>query len=462
MIRRVFLTTPHLEKIVEPLYDSPKFVRTSLATLAGFVRDKNDVSLKCVDAKFSQVKLAHLLQQIIEFKPDIVGISSFTYEFEEAAILAKEIKNKYSKNCIVVVGGSHASALPIETLERYPHFDICSIGESEMTFSEIINHFSSTHWNLIEGIAYRDKMGEIVKNEERTKIKDINQLPMPAWDLLPKATEYFIQTSRGCPFNCYFCFNPNGTKVRTRLAENIITEIDFLINYAHPKRISFGDEAFGNNKTESIKLLDLLIEYEISKKTSWDIQTHVSFMDETIVRKLKQAGVSKIEMGVETGNKEIMKSIGKGINKEKVLKAFQLCKKHKIKTGAFFIIGHPQDTKQTIWETIKFAAKINPTEPIFGILVPFPGTRIPNNVDYKNEIWSNYRKQINKTIPNSKINSNQLIIILPFAIMFTYLANLRLTGLIRFSYSNLKNLFYFIKYLFVVFLINSINQITIF
>lgn len=445
---KALLTTPHLDKIIEPLYDSPKFIRTSLASLAGYLRESDQISIKCIDAKFKQLKLDQLLQLIIEYKPDIVGISSFTYEFEEAAILAKEIKNSYSNNCLIVIGGSHASALPIETLERYQQFDICSIGESEITFSEIIKNINFQKWDLIEGIAYRDNLGKIIKTAARDKISDINVLPMPAWDLLSKAEEYFIQTSRGCPFNCYFCFNPNGTKVRSRSAQNILNEINFLINYAHPKRISFGDEAFGTNKTESLKLLDLMIEQEISRKTSWDIQTHVSFMDETIIQKLKQAGVSKIEMGVETGNDEIMKSIGKGITKEKVIKAFALCKKYNIKTGAFFILGHPQDTKQTIWETIKFAAKINPTEPIFGILVPFPGTNIPGNLDYKIEIWSNYRKQINKTSSISKIENRKLKMYLVLAILYIYIVNLRFWGLMKFLISNFFSMCSFIKQIF--------------
>lgn len=446
MTKKILLTTPHLDKIIEPIYDSPKFVRTSLASIGAYVRESNGTSIKCIDAKFEQIKLDPLLQLIIDYKPDIVGISSFTYEFEEAAILAKEIKKSYSTNCIIVIGGPHASALPIETLERYPHFNICSIGESEITFSEIIKNINSQNWNIIDGIAYRNNSGEIIKTKNRDKISDINILPMPAWDLLPKAKEYFIQSSRGCPFNCYFCFNPNGTKVRTRSAQNIINELNWLINYAHPKRISFGDEAFGTNKTESLKLLDLMIENKISTKTSWDIETHVSFMDETMIRKLKQAGVSKIEMGVETGNDEIMKSIGKGITKEKVLKAFNLCKKYKIKTGAFFILGHPQDTKKSIWETIKFAAKINPTEPIFGILVPFPGTKIPNNLDYKIEKWSNYRKQINKTSPISQINHRKLKLYLVYAILYIYIVNLRFLGLFRFITSNISSVLSFMKY----------------
>ena len=219
-----------------------------------------------------------------------------------------------------------------------------------------------------------------------------------------------------------------------------------MIDYAHPTRISFGDEAFGTNMLESLKLLDLMIEHKIASKTSWDIQTHVSFMNEAIVQKLKAAGVSKIEMGVETGNEEIMKSIGKGITKEKVLKAFQLCKKHKIKTGAFFILGHPQDTKKTIWETIKFAAKINPTEPIFGILVPFPGTRIPNNVDFKNEIWSNFRKQINNTKSISQIKNRTLRMYLVLAVCYIYIINLKFYGLSKFIISNISSILIFAKY----------------
>jgi radical SAM superfamily enzyme YgiQ (UPF0313 family) len=448
---KLLLTTPYLDKIVEPLYDSPNFVRTSLATLAGFVRANSDVSIKCIDAKFDQLNLKALMVEIDEFKPDIIGISAFTYEFEEAAILAKEIKARYSDQCLIVVGGSHVSALPVETLIRYSSFDLCSIGESEITLLEIIRNFKERNWVSIDGIAFKNIHGEIIQTKPRAKIDDLNSIPMPAWDMLPKATDYFIQSSRGCPFNCYFCFNPNGTKVRLRSATDIITEVNWIIEHIHPKRISFGDEAFGTNKAESLNLIHLMIENNISEKTSWDIQTHVSFIDEVLIGKLKLAGVSKIEMGVETGSEAIMKSIGKGITKEKVLTAFNLCKKYKINTGAFFIFGHPEDTKKTIWETIRFAAKINPTEPIFGILVPFPGTRIPSNLDYKIEKWSNYRKQINKTISISKTNNNHLKTILPFAILYIYLVNLRLTGLMCFLYSNMKSLFYYIKYFFVFF-----------
>jgi radical SAM superfamily enzyme YgiQ (UPF0313 family) len=445
---KLLLTTPYIDKIVEPLYDSPNFVRTSLATLAGFVRANSDVSIKCIDAKFDQLNLKALLAEIEEFKPDVIGISAFTYEFEEAAILAKEIKEKYSDQCLIVVGGSHVSALPVETLKRYSSFDLCAIGESEITLLEIIRNISERNWVSIDGIAFKNIQGEIIQTKPRAKIDNLNSLPMPAWDMLPKATEYFIQSSRGCPFKCYFCFNPNGTTVRLRSATDIITEVNWIIEHIHPKRISFGDEAFGTNKAESLNLLDLMIENNISEKTTWDIQTHVSFIDEVLIGKLKLAGVSKIEMGVETGSEAIMKSIGKGITKEKVLIAFNLCKKYKINTGAFFILGHPEDTKKTIWETIRFAAKINPTEPILGILVPFPGTRISSNIDYNIENWSNFRKQINGTLPISELSNISLKKYLVIAIPVVFLRNYRFFGFSKYIITNSNNLFKFVKHLF--------------
>jgi radical SAM superfamily enzyme YgiQ (UPF0313 family) len=293
------------------------------------------------------------------------------------------------------------------------------------------------------------------KNIPAEKIFSLNDIPMPAWDILPSAKEYFIQTSRGCPYNCNFCFNPNGNKIRTRTVENIINEINFIIDHFHPERISFGDEAFAANKKFAHELLDVMIAQNIGSKVKWDIQTHVAFIDDELLFKMKKANIQKIELGVESGNESILKNMGKGINKLMIINAFKLTRKHKIKTGAFIIFGHPSETKKTIWETIRFVSKLNPSEPIFAIMVPFPGTKIAEMAKNKSMgyssislNWDFYRKQINNSIEFSNFPIRQLKMFLLTGHFYVFLANFRIYGLLKFIYRNRSSAWAFVSRLF--------------
>jgi radical SAM superfamily enzyme YgiQ (UPF0313 family) len=179
-------------------------------------------------------------------------------------------------------------------------------------------------------------------------------------------------------------------------------------------------------------------------------------VNEELLKKLKKAKVSKIELGVESGNDEILKMMGKGIKKEKIIYAFNLCKKYKIKTGAFLIFGHPNETKESINESIKFACKLNPTEPIFALMVPFPGTKIYEyykNQDYnyicRSTKWSEYRKQLNTVLQLKNISNKELRILLLKANVMLYLKNFRFLGLIKFGLSNYKSGIAFLKSFFL-------------
>jgi len=451
MSLKLLLTTPPLEKIVEPLYDQPKFVRPSLAHISGYVKKYISCEIKCIDAKFEQKNAEKLIREICDFNPDIIGVSSYTYEMEETSLLAKKTKEALP-DALLVLGGNHISAIPEETLKDIPEIDVGIIGEGEKTMLEICRSlFHKKNFSGVPGIVFKNHDGNIIINK-RVGFEDLKNFPMPAWDLLPKAKEYFVQTSRGCPFKCNFCLNPNGNIIRTRLIEDIIEEISFLIEEFKPKRISFGDEAFGADKKMTHQLLDRIIELNIGNKVSWDVQTHVKFIDDELILKMKRAKVAKVSIGVESGNDEILKAMGKMINKEEAIKTFSKLKEYKIKTGAFFIFGHPNETEKTIWQTIRFAAKINPTEPIFAIMVPLPGTKIAeyaskNEKGYKNPTrnWSAYRKQINDALDIVGISKRKLKFYLLFANIYVFVYNLRFFDLLKFSFYYRKSALSFLK-----------------
>ena len=450
MSLKVVLTNPPLYKLIEPMYDKPVFVRPSLALLASYLREFSNHDIKVYDSKFSGISEKQLIYDIETFNPDIVGISAFTYEINDAGKFAENLKS-YLPNTCIVIGGTHVTALPEATLKEFPVFDFGFCGEADESFLRFLQTFQNgDDFNSISGLVYYDENRRIITN--KIKLLTKFDIPIPAWDLFPPAKEYFIQTSRGCPFNCNFCFNPAGHKIRTRKVSDIIREIEFLIERFNPSRISFGDEAFGANPIFARELLEKMIECNIPSRVKWDIQTHVSFINEDIVDLMKRADVSKIELGVESGNDEILLKSGKGITKDKIRQAFRLVRNRKIRTGAFFILGHPNETKQTIRETIRFAAELNPTEPVFAIMVPFPGTKIAEFAysgthGYKSlsKDWGKYRKQINESIVFETFSITELKLYLIYANMYIYINNLRFFGLLKFTISNFRSVLSFLR-----------------
>lgn len=434
----LLLNAPPLA-VLEPWFDAPEFVRTALAVLAGYFRENSDWEVQCLDAKYERLSFQETVDRIKAYAPDAVGLTAFTNEIKPSAYLAGLIK-KELPNCKTIIGGAHFTAIPIETMEEFPTFDFGVMGDGEETLVELCNAIAhSASLEPIKGIVYRNLDGAIFKNADRPRMLEQDALPMPAWDLLPAAKEYYIQTVRGCPFACLFCLNHNGKVARKRGVPKTIEEMEWLINTFKAKRISFGDELFSVDMKRTEALMDAMIERGIGQKVSWDIQTHVAYVDDNLLRKMKLANLAKIEMGVESGDELTLKRMGKGTTKEMILKAFSNARKHNLKTGSFFIIGQPNETHETIWNSIKLAIKINPTEPIFGTMVPYPGTEIARMAasgegGYKllTTNWDEYRKQLNGSM---EINSLPRTILERYQILgyvIVFLANFRFWSFLKF------------------------------
>jgi radical SAM superfamily enzyme YgiQ (UPF0313 family) len=261
---------------------------------------------------------------------------------------------------------------------------------------------------------YRNK-DKIVLTPPRSRILDQDSIPFPAWDLLPPAKTYFVQSQRGCPYNCLFCMNPNGKAARIRSVENVMQELDLLIKNYQPKRITFGDELFSVNMERTHRLMDEMIQCDFGKKTSWDVQTHVNFVDEELFKKFKAANVERVELGIETGDEEIMKKMGKGTSMEKIKNAHEAARKVGVPIGTFFLLGQPNESVASIKKTIDLAVKINPILPMFGLMTPYPGTEVAK-LAAKGEAgyqlistdWDEYNKQIGGAMTFSNLTRAQI------------------------------------------------------
>lgn len=425
--------------VVEPWYDQPDFGRTGLACLAAYLKLHGFNDIIIIDAKFERLSFEQCLDRIVQAQPSVVGYTAFTNEIKPAAYLAHKVKLALPNVCNII-GGVHLTSIPQQTMQEFLAFDIGVIGEGEVTLLEIVQKLSSKKPTTgIPGTIVREPSGKLNTGPDRPRIMDQNSLPMPAWDLLPPAKTYFVQSLRGCPLNCVFCMNPNGRVARKRSVSLVIDELELIIERFQPDTISFGDELFSVDMERTKALLLAMIENEIGHRVQWDVQTHVRYVDDELFRLFKKSNVTRVEMGIETGDEQALKKMGKGTNLKMIEKACLLAKKHGVPFGTFFLIGQPNETVKSILSTIHLAVKINPGLPMFGLMTPYPGTAV-GKMAAKGEggyrllstNWDDYNKQIGGALEFTNINRRQLEVLQAIAYISVYLLNLRIRNLIQF------------------------------
>ncbi len=449
---RIVLVNPPVLAVFEPWYDTPDFGRIALACLAAYLRQHGYSNIKIVDAKFERMGFDKCLAEILAFGPDVVGYTAFTNEIKPAAYVAAKLK-QVKPHILNIIGGVHLTSIPAKTMQEFAMFDIGVIGEGEETLLEIVRAYEAKLPLIdIAGTIYRTTDGGLQQGPVRERIMDQDSLPIPAWDLMKPAGTYYVQTLRGCPFNCLFCMNPNGRIARKRSVRLIIEELEYIINTFHPERISFGDELFSVDMPRTHALLDAMIEKGIGQKVKWDVQTHVRYVDAAMFKKFRLANVDRVEMGIETGDEASLKKMGKGTNLKMIEDAYKAARAEKVKIGTFFILGQPNESSESIKNTIKLAVKINPELPMFGLMTPYPGTAIADMAakaegGYKllSTDWDEYNKQIGGALAFKNISRRQLEFYQSYAYLMVYIKNFRLRALFSFILTYRVGIYKFIK-----------------
>jgi len=442
-MKRVLLINAPAEHIKERHYEQPDMPRIGLAYLASYLL-ASGIECEVIDAKYEKLNKREVTEIIIKKAPDAIGFTAMTTEIIDSAHLASKIK-KELPDAVIIVGGPHASALPQETLKEFLAFDIVCVGEGERTLKELTDVLAQKkHLSDVAGIAYREK-GNIVVNKTRPFIENLDDLPMPAWHLFSPAKKYPLLGSRGCPFRCNFCMRVLGDRIRFRSPELVVKEMKKLYETYNPTLFEFYDETFGVNKEKTMMLLEGIIKEGLNKKVKWHMQTRVDVVGEDLLSKMKEAGCEWVGFGIESGNEDILKATSKNITKEKIRKAISIAKKIHLQTGSFFILGHPNETEDTIRDTIDFALELNTETVSFGMMTPYPGTEIANLAakgkgDYRllSRNWSDYNKQTSNVLELKHVKKDMLKKYQLTAYMKFYL--------LRFSVAKIKSLLSFINF----------------
>lgn len=326
-------------------------------------------------------------------KPDAVGISCpFSCQSHNAHKVAELVK-AYDTDVPVIMGGAHPSTLPKKVLQDQ-NVDYVVIGEGELTMLNLLKTLSKgASFNEIDGFAYREK-GKTVINPKKKFIEGLDSLPLPARHLLPM-NEYFnaeaphgpelmrkpftsMITSRGCPFNCVFCSIHTiwGRRWRPRSPDNVLLEIEHLIDVYKIREIHFEDDNLTLDKRRMEKICDLILDRGLDIKWFTPNGVAIWTLDKNLLEKMKKSGCYKLSFGIESGCPQTLKFIKKPINLTRARQVIRWANDVGIWTHGFFVIGFPYETKEAIYETLRFAVESDLDFASFFIATPLPGTRL--------------------------------------------------------------------------------------
>jgi len=341
---------------------------------------------------------------ILDETPDIIGLTAMTPNINSAIKLARKIK-EVNKDILVVLGGAHPTLFPIETLKVVPEVDIVIHGEGEETMIELVETLDrgESVSSQILGIAYRSN-GELHFSQKRPYISDLDDLPFPSFHLLPmknyrlhpphgkQSPTIPILTSRGCPYRCIYCSKAVfGNKYRANSSTYVVDEIEFLMESFNVKEIMFYDDVFTLNKKRVYEICDELDERGLD--IPWTCETRVNLVNRKLLERMNKAGCYLIAYGVESGNQAILNNLKKDITIEQIVNAFELTHRVGIQTIAYFMLGCPGETPDTVKETIALSKKLDPDFAQFSIATPFPGTelfRIASKSGVVPKNWNDY------------------------------------------------------------------------
>lgn len=337
---------------------------------------------------------------------DAVGISVYSDNIQQAADIAKMIK-EFDSKIPIIIGGPHCIFLGKQSLKDIPHADISVIGEGEKTIIDIVRFIQGKkNLSQIPGIFYR-KNGSIRKGKSIEVIKDLDSLHFPSRSLVDKydygkigKKDLFkprftsMITSRGCPFRCRFCARYGnaikGWGSRMRSAEDVIKEFQEIDGKYGTVMVV--DDNFILDKKRAHNIMDGLI----------DIGTNIELLimgvrvdsaDRDLFKKMKKANVKLVGYGIESGNQDVLDFYKKGFTLGQARNAVCLSREMGFKTLATFILGAPIETKEHLENTIKFSCSLPLDFAIYGVL----------HYEMGSDLWS-------EAVKNKKISKDEFLV----------------------------------------------------
>lgn len=353
---------------------------TGIAYLAGILK-KNGIEVKVLDMglKYHAKQLSSTLDI---FRPQLVGITVFSFFHKRAYDLIDNIKNYGDYQ--VVLGGAHISAVGDRVL-RESKADFAIKGEGEETLLQLCKTIeeAKTGYSNIQGLIWKSD-SSLVENNNRPFINNLDTLPFPAYEEFPLEKYSCYQdrvlpiiTSRGCPQHCIFCSVKlcMGRKFRPRSPENVVAEIEHWREQGW-NNFQFQDDNFTCDANRAKRICDLIVSKNLAIEWSLPNGVRADKLDLELLEKMRESGCFRIALGVESANNNVLRKIKKGIKIERIEKTVKMMKQVGMEVVGFFIVGHPTETYERFMESVEFARRMPFDQVSFWNMIPYPGTEL--------------------------------------------------------------------------------------
>jgi radical SAM superfamily enzyme YgiQ (UPF0313 family) len=357
---------------------APALPPTDLMYMAA-VAEQAGCECRITDYSLDSLSMEHFLNDIRSFRPDYLVMSTTTPTLHDDMRACHEAK-RVLPAVRTIAKAAHFLRFNTSVLEQFPDLDMLVRGEPEITVREIV---SGRPPEDIAGLTWRGHEGP-VNNPERPFIEDLDELPWPARHLIENSryvrpdtgrVQGIIKVARGCPYNCFFCLATpvSGRKVRRRSPQSVMAEIRHCMDRYGMRDFLFWSDIFNMDRDWVLALCRTIEDSGLS--FTWATNTRADTIDPEMAQSLHRAGCTMVSIGIESGNEEILRKMGKRTNLTVIREAFRTLKRAGLKTFAYYIIGLPWDTRETVGDTIRLAIELDSDYANFFTATAFPGTR---------------------------------------------------------------------------------------
>ena len=358
----------------------------AITNLATYVNKRSRHNASIIDLTFHRRRWKRALRKGIEkYRPDVIGISSNTMYMKYVKTIMREIKSEYGLP--VVLGGHHASIYPDEAIKLADCDAVC-IGDGEESLVGFLDRREEKA--SMEGLRgfWVKENGRLIKNEPGQFRENLDDLPIPDWDLWEDLDRYFYYLgmlymigSRGCPYRCTYC-DAHGIKdavpgkyFRLRSPESYAQEIAYQWNKYRGRNLRLAqlfDPVFTMYDDWVERFCSEYRRLGLQKEFRYSVFSRLDHLNEQKIRTLAQSGCAILRVGVEAGDPYIRNTIyKKEISDEKIREIFSIAKASGIVFTAYYILGGPSETPGTVNKTIRMARELDAARSAFFIYKPF-------------------------------------------------------------------------------------------
>lgn len=354
----------------------------SLATAAAVLREKG-MDPRIVDGSVEDIDHVRLEALIRDWQPGLVVINTSTPSIDTDLQIAGLAKRAFPEAKTMAIG-LHVSALTQECFDMAPDLDMLVRGEPEHTVLDAaLAVAGGTPQVDVRGLSWRAEGGDIIHNERRPFIDNLDELPFPAWDLvdtglyrLPFSNKRFllVASARGCPYACTFCANKvyYGARLRKRSPERIVDEMEWVGREFGVTDFLIWSESFTNDQEYAIATAREIIRRSL--KVAWVCNSRVDTVSRELLRTIKQAGCWMIGFGIESGDQAVLDRVRKGTTLQQARDAVRMAHEEGLEVTGHSIVGFPGETEETIKKTINFTKSLKLEYVQYYCAVAFPGS----------------------------------------------------------------------------------------